>query len=429
MINKHPISSRLAILIIYVVLVLIRVPRIIWPGRFWAEEGAVYFREAYLHAPWDVISSADLGYYSLLNKVASIAAAHAVPLQYAPVITMLFALSVQIVPAWLLLYSDVPSMTSSFHRACAVFLVLLVQPNQEIWLNTINSQFFLCISTAIILISAPANRYMHWLRLGMLAVAGLTGVVSCLLLPFFWIEYAWTRNRHKLSEVAVLTCVCAIQGAVVMAGTERNLHWYLNLLPSVLLTKQLLLPVFGAGIADSFSTYVKLHRLFNSVLFSIAVLLPYIALGFGLVRWGNRHSWLLLASSVSVAAISFLGSIEAANPDLVLVHLSAVGADRYYYAPNVLLALALLLPLRQYEYQRQKYSRGFRAACMVLAGSMFIVGAFDFFARRQIFDGPSWPAEVKIWRDNKSDLLRIWPRPWSMELLHDVGQRIEDGSK
>lgn len=416
-------SLGLSVLIIYVVLILIRVPEIIWPGRFWAEEGTIYFREAYTHMPWDVVTTTNQGYYSLFNKLASIAAVHTVPLRFAPVITMLFALAVQILPVVLLLFSQLRSLASRFSQICAVVLVLLVQPNQEVWLNTTNSQFFLCISTAIILISEPTKRLTHIVRLGILALAGLTGVASCLLLPFFWIEYAWTRNKHKLHEAIVLASVCAIQGAIVMSGPGRDTRWDLSLLAFTLVSKQWVLPLLGSSAADSFAAYVEQYRLFKTPLLALAALLPHAALGSGLVLWGRRHSWLLFAASVSIASISFLKSVEQQSTDWILAHLSAFGGGRYYYVPNVLLALALVMPLKQNAFWGARYSRYFHLGCLALVGLIVIVGADDFIGGKErhewCFDGPSWQAEVRNWQENRAGVLYIWPRSWSMELPQD----------
>ena len=155
------VAVRWALLVSYVVLSLWRAPAIIWPGRFWGEEGSIYFREAYLQSPLQALLTSNLGYYSLLNKLAALAAAHAAALDYAPIATMLFALAVQVLPAALLLFARIPALPTLLHRATAVALVLFVQPNQEVWLNTINSQYYLCVASGIILISAPAARATH----------------------------------------------------------------------------------------------------------------------------------------------------------------------------------------------------------------------------------------------------------------------------
>lgn len=417
---KSLISSRLFVLCLYIALILVRAPDIVWPGRFWAEEGAIYFREAYTSPPLTVLTTANLGYYSLLNKIASLAAVHTVPLRFAPVITVLFALVVQILPAWLLLFSRIPSLKSRFYQICAIFVVLLIQPNQGVWLNTINSQFFLCVATAIILISHATNRLSHVVRLGILALAGLTGVVSSLLLPFFWIEYLWTRNKRKLLEAMVLTSAGIVQVAIVFAVSGRDTHWYLSYLPFVLFSKQWLLPTVGSGVVDLFSAYVIEHQIYEVTLLGLALLVPYIVLGLGLIRWGNRHSWFLLAASIFLASFFFLYSIEAQRADWILTHLSAVGASRYYYAPNVLLALAVLMPLKDHKVVSTAIPRYFRIGCIILVGLMITIGVHDYVTSQQrhewFFSGPSWPREVEKWQENNQEKLDIWPSPWSMDL-------------
>lgn len=431
LLEKHPIeskdmpaksqmSSRLSALLLYVFLVLLRAPQVVWPGRFWAEEGIIYFLEASTRTFGEVLATSNLGYYSLFNKIASITAVHVVALQFAPFITMLFALSAQVLPACLLLYSHIPSLKSRSYKVCAVFLVLLIQPNQEVWLNTVNSQFFFCISTAVILISGPTTRFTQVFRLGVLALAGLTGVVSCLLLPFFWIQYAWTRDRNKLYESVVLTCVSLIQVTVVILDPVREPHWYLNIAAFVLFTKQWVVPIFGSHVAAEFSSFARHHQLFNSTPLALLTALPYVALGFGLAHWGNRSAWLLAAASLWVAFISFLMSAVPQGVDGSLRHLSELNGGRYYYAPNVLLALALLEPLVEKRFLRQQYSRAFRAGCLALLGLMAIVGTHDFATGWQrhkwFFEGPSWPVEVRNWQENNQNELHIWPRPWILKL-------------
>lgn len=413
-------SSRLNILILYVGLIMIRVPEIIWPGRFWAEEGFVYFREAYMSQPWNVLINSHQGYYSLFNKIASITAVYAVPLEFSPIITMSFALIAQVLPVWLLLYSRIHSLTSRFSQLCAVAIVLFIQPNQEIWLNTINSQFFLFVSVAIIFISEPTKKIMHIIRLGILVIAGLTGVVSCLLLPLFVIEYIWTRKRYKLDETIVLAAVTAIQGVIVMSGSGRDIHFDFNLLAFVLFVKQWILPILGSNATDLFSNYIKQHHLYYNFFYALVALLPYTLFGIGLIIWGKRHSWLLFATSISIASISFLTSVEAQSADTILGHLSAVIGGRYYYGPNVLMGLALIIFLSENKLRSVPYSHYFRKGCIVIVGLMITVGAYDFMRSndRQVlfFTGPSWQVEVKNWRENRKDVLSIWPRPWSIAL-------------
>jgi len=409
-----------SILILYMLLIAVRVPQIIWPGRFWAEEGSIYFREAYTSNLWDVLTNSNLGYYSLFTKISSIIAAHVVPLEFSPIITMSFSLIAQVLPVWLLLYSKIPSLSSRFYKLVAVGIILFMQPNQEVWLNTINSQFFLFISTAIILISEPNNKLTHIIRLGILGLAGLTGVVSCLLLPFFVFEYIWTRKKYKLYETIMLTTVTTIQLVIVINGAGRDMYLDFKVLPFVLLVKQWILPMLGSKVADIFSNYVKEYHLYFNYFYVFTVLFPYIIFTIGLIIWGNRHSWILFGASITIASISFFTSVEAQIADRILGHLSSLGGGRYYYGPNVLMGLALLIPFSKNSDKYIQLRRYFRISCIILICLILTNGIYDFINSKYrhpwFFTGPSWPVEVEKWRKSKKDELKIWPRPWIMVL-------------
>jgi hypothetical protein len=56
---------------------------------------------------------------------------------------------------------------------------------------------------------------------------------------------------------------------------------------------------------------------------------------------------------------------------------------------------------------------------------MLLLGSYDFVTGRQrnawFFDGPSWPLEVENWEAQRTDLVHVWPRPWSMKLPRNDG--------
>ena len=411
---------RCAILVSYIVLILWRVPEIIWPGRFWGEEGTIYFREAYLQSPLQVLLASNLGYYSLLNKLAALTAVHAVPLEYAPVITMLFSLAMQVLPAVLLLFARIPALPTLLHRAAAVALVLLVQPNQEVWLNTINSQSFLCLSTGIILISAASTRTTHGLRLATLVLAGLTGVVSCLLLPLFILEYRGNRQRHKLHEAIALSLACALQAIVVLTGEGRAVQPVWPLLPLALVGKQWVLPLFGYQAFDEFINFLKGSTLWIRFPFSLSLLLPYAVCALGAFRLRNRAAGLLLAASLWVAAVSLLNSLPAQKVESFGYSCITGSTDgRYYYAPNVLLAMAFLALAATPGSPGGRAALATRGSAELLLICLLATGIANFRHDGRWSHGPSWPTEVRASREGRTETLAIWPQPWIMDLRPD----------
>ena len=399
-------------LAVYATLVLARVPALVWPGRFWAEEGAIYVASAATHSAWEVLTTPVLGYYSLYNLVAALAATRLVPLELAPVVTLAFAFLAQLLPAWLILYALFPERRAL--GAWAVGLLLVVLPTDEVWLNTINSQFYLAAATAIVLASGPPTAGTRGVRLAALVVAGLTGVVSCLLAPLFWVDAAWHRNRGRVVEAMVLTVPLLVQLAVVLAGTGRSGHRFFELVPFVLLSKQIVLVTMGEGAANWLYATVAGPHLFESGSAIVLALVPHLLIAVGLIRWGGRSAQLLFAGSLLVACVSFMHALDAASFEGMVGHLDPWSAGRYYYAPNAMLALALVSVLAR-SRSSSPFKRVFRAGCAVYLGAATLVGASHYLDTRG-FDGPSWPAEVQRWRRGESQEIAIWPRPWTMTL-------------
>src|SRR5258706_9019204 len=88
-------AADLLLLVVYAGAVVLRMPRILLEGRFWAEEGDIYFRPAWIGPSSQALLAPHQGYYSLLDNLASAVAAHLVPLLYAPLLTIWTGLLVQ----------------------------------------------------------------------------------------------------------------------------------------------------------------------------------------------------------------------------------------------------------------------------------------------------------------------------------------------
>ena len=85
-------------------------------------------------------------------------------------------------------------------------LRLLTPPTASIAMSTIHAQFFMAVTTGVILIS-DAGRLRVSARMLTLVCAGLTGAASCALLPFFllqtWKERTLARVRCRRGPAVV----------------------------------------------------------------------------------------------------------------------------------------------------------------------------------------------------------------------------------
>jgi hypothetical protein len=431
--QQHPSRSsplpgaRAALLAAYGLLLILRAPRI-WQGRFWAEEGSVFFPAACSSGLLESLFVPHLGYLMAVTSFATTLAARSVPLELAPLVTTGVAALVQLLPAVLLLTGRIDALPDLLSRALAVCLLLVALPSEENWLTSTNSAHYMAVAAGVILISQPSASRSRFIHVGLLVLAGLSGIDANLLAPFFWWRAYRERSRERLEQAAALSVCAAIQLAAVLiaplygfasVGLEgrRTPQLDLQILAHAVFAKDILLPLAGRAFTETVMTplartlaahdptlWVSLIVIAWASLFTLAVLKSR--------RWEPR---LLLCLSFYMVLVSFTGSIEASRRDWHLTHASALGAGRYYYLPNFCLGLALLMMAGE----RSALPRRLRQAALALVVWMLVVGSNEFFrsdARRWFFTGPDWRREVADWRRVPTSALEIWPAPWRIRL-------------
>jgi hypothetical protein len=93
-----------------------------------------------------------------------------------------------------------------------------------------------------------------------------------------------------------------------------------------------------------------------------------------------------------------------------------VGPDnRYVYAPQVLLNLAVLaLAVTR--------SSAVGAMATVFAGWLMTAGAIYFYvpSSRVVADGPAWRTELALHRQDHAHIIASWPPGWQVRLPDDV---------
>jgi hypothetical protein len=240
-----------------------------------------------------------------------------------------------------------------------------------------------------------------------------------MLFPFYLVQSYLTKDKHKIHETIILGTATVFQLFIVVIASDRKTGFYLHLLPFVLFIKQFLLPVTGPEIAGLFGISVKNNELYRNGLLACFFCIPHLLLLTVLLIYrARKESMLLIIASFLIASVSFLKSVEAERLEWLVFHLVPLGGGRYYFAPNVLLALALLLepqPLNTAARARQYLRWG----TLILVVMICISGTLDYSRSnnyRWFFSGPNWRTEVARWRSGDKDKLRIWPVPWLMHL-------------
>jgi hypothetical protein len=401
------------LLLAFAVLVAARIPAV-WPhGRLWAEEASVYLVNAWTQPWFAALLAVHTGYINLPAAGATALAVHLVPLEYVACVTVVLALLIQMVPAVLLLTSGIPWLRGWRTLVPALLLLALPPAAEEVWLNTITSQFHVLLATAIILASPPGRRRVAVFQGAVLLVAPLCGAPGAALLPLFLLRAWHDGSRSRLVQAMLLLPATGVQLIVLLMHPEpaRTVGFDLPLVLAAVTGKQILLPLLGSRIA---------FRLTRGVVAAFAagqppmlfVLTPLLAFGtLGVAVWRNQDAsarW-LYAGGIMMMAVSYLGAL---SPGSKLDLLMSNYGIRYYYGPDVLISLTSLgLAATGAGVTRML------ATCLV--AWLILVGMVHYFHVRAVTtSGPSWRAEVVLWRADPSHPIAVWPAGWQIRLDH-----------
>ena len=426
MVLKPANGVKFIALLVVVVATILRQPELLQQPRFFAEEGQSFFAFAYNHSLWEYLTSPMYGYYTLYNVIAT-SIATLPRLEIAPLVTAYLAMGVQIAASAMALWRDVPILDTDLKRFLAAVSFPLICPSQ-IWLTTIGVQYWLCVVSALILLERPAQRTrpVHLINGAILLLNGLTGVLSCLMIPaFFW---KWKRlgSKQHLAYAGVLSASLTLQVAVFLRaylkhdlGVDERLvagnpaidviyHSTILFLSRFLLHGEVMdLPIYDyldRGI--NYLVYLAAGRpLFpqDEAMYLLASVALAALLGAVLYRRRNDFDCLALAvSALIVFSVSVALSIRG------------IGGHRYMFAPACMLMLLMIS-----SGVESVSGRLGKVAVVLIVALMFVSNVMDYRpSMSRVYNGswPKWEEEVRSWRADRAHALNIWPPPWEMRL-------------
>jgi len=401
--------STALIVVGFALLVCMRMPEIIIKGRFYAEEGKVFFQHAWVMPPWRAIWTPSAGYLNLVANTATVAARWFVPLRFAPYLTIGVGLFFQLVPPILLLTARDVWLQDIRIRLAAVLLILLMPSSEEVWLQTLHCQFHLALSCGIILALDTCEGWASAFRLGILLLAPLCGPAAIALLPLFLLRAAIDRSRSRALQVLPLGVGAGIQFFGFFTPDPGRAY---ELRPTILLStvtvRHLALPFLGTTTAQNIAGAMRRmiqggHQPFAGVLLPFAI---FGSLLVAALRVGIRSPpiW-LLAAGVLTAGASYFGAVGSG-----VAIIDARPGQRYAFVPQALFALSVLA-------LAATSGRRLSTLAWVASAWLLVIGASEFFSPWSIIaNGPAWRPEVAAWQADPNHALQIWPTGWTMRL-------------
>lgn len=407
-----------------------RLPELLLEPRFWAEEGTNYFSFAYSHNWLSNLFTPQFGYNTLYNSIAT-SLATMLPLEYAPAVTTYLAFAVQLSVSMAVIWWDIPVLDSLIKKLLiALFIQVLAYP--RIWATTIGVQYWLCVLSMLILLHNhnAGGRRISILQGCLLAVNGLTGILSCLLVPAFMMKSIKTRSRRVMIQTAILILCLMVQIAVFLSFYlssdsslnarfgDFNLLYVLSKLTRFLITvpfyeRYIFSSPFGEAleltVRKALSTitgpaiYSPRYNFYLLEMFlGLPIIFYLIALTYKKIK--QLDTQLIAISILLQTAVSTYFSVNSS------------GGPRYTLAPSIMIMILVVSAVT--DKTIPKY---FRYIAIILVSLSLTVSLKHY--RTNMLGGvaydPSWPRwkeEVKAWNSDHSYPIRIWPPSWTMTL-------------
>lgn len=391
---------RLIVISVVVFEMIYRAPYLFSNPRFWAEEGK-YFYKAMYFIWYEALFSPQQGYYSFFPNLVTLFAARFSPLEYAPLITTIAAFIVQLLPCIIILYR-LKNRLQPLQQLLFCVVTLFVVNTGEVWLNTITAQFHLAVASFIILLANHdnLNRYAAIFDRVVLIISGLTGVITCFLLPAFAIRWYLNKDRNLLILNIILVFSCIVQlfyiiYTAVLSGEAGNRFIFQNL-SSIITTWQiqfLLWPILGG----QWKVILGSELLAGST----AVLILWTSFSTA-VHINKQYFIPIIIAFLTVSILSLVGSLNMG------------GGWRYAYVPAMILLSLFVIGINKDNQKLYK----------ILSWLMISISMFFWIYNHQealkpwvVSDGPIWMEEVQMWRQNPNRPLQIYPQ-WKNAKWH-----------
>jgi hypothetical protein len=391
------LRERWFLFLLFLVATIERMPRVVFQGRLWAEEVRVFYLHAATTSGPGAVFWSFAGYMNLGATLAAFAARHLVVLDDAPRVTLFFAALAQICPALLLVTSRAEWLRKRIVLAAALLLLVAAPSAEEVWLNTLHSQFFLALSAALILALETESVPMEWFRRFLLFLAPLYGLPAMTLLPLFVL-----RSAPRAKQAVALTIGALIQLTLFYhLASGRQIHDF-RLIFGAIFEKNLLLPWLGFSgeTRPAFWLYFWLsHDILPSRII-LALLAAFAGMLALLVRGPREAWWLFLAFGV-ITLLSWYGALlpQAAE---VLPHI----AGRYAFVPQVLMAWTILAVAAQGTGSRRVIAAGLTLWLCGVSCLAYVQTSDNFK------NGPDWRQEMVKWHQNPKYSPQEWPQGW-----------------
>ena len=223
-VKKHPRRIYAAIIIVAFILAVSRRPDVVFHPQFWAEDGEIWYANAYNHGIVSTLFQTYAGYFALIHRlVADLSLA--LPLRLAPLFFNSVGIAIFLLPVMIINSSRFRKVIPNVYAAMLTSLIYIGMLNiSEIYGNLANIQWPLALSAFLVLfLQASPRRIWQVCDVLILLAAGVSGPAVIFLIPIAL--YLWWKSKSFQSKlnlvVLVGTTLLQTLGLLVFSHYER----------------------------------------------------------------------------------------------------------------------------------------------------------------------------------------------------------------
>jgi len=408
-IDKYP-SCRLALAMLLTGIFVLRFPDLLLHPQFWAEDGSVFFREAYCLGAKSLFLTYQ-GYYHLIPRLTALLSGFFAQ-THAPALYCGTAISLTA----LVLYLTLSPRLSLPYKPLLALLIVIIPAGSEICGNITNIQWYLAVGLLVVFLMKPAeSKIILGLEAVYVSAVAFTGPFALLLIPamVLVLKANWSVTAARRRSILLTTAAAGISlvqlnsllthgislPGIKSADNLRPLD-YLTIIPDVTFLHigmpylrgiNYIHPIIQDSVLSGSLCYFSYISL-------IAILLLYAASISGKKYLTEKYVIACFGLIVLFTGYYKIRYIFAAHNYLGSGH-------RYLFIPSLMLSWTFALMLRDSIIKH---------IAAVLLALLLITAVYDY--RRAPFIDFKWPSLISRAEIDSRTRIPINPHGWSINM-------------
>jgi len=405
---------------LYILILYLRSPQILLEGRFFAEEGSIFWSFSLANSFLDTLLYTPIiqGYFGL-NTNIQILLSNLFPLQYSPLVTVWTSIFISLLPS-IAYFNLTKSSETDLHRLLVSISFLLLPSLNflEVFANSINSQTYLGVTSFIIIIKGfnrDTNK-LHKLELFILFLSFFSGYYSLILLPVLFARLLIEKNKKIILPI-IFGFISGIINLNVLFYALNNKALYEGKLDSNT-DLNYFLSIFKKSLVLNLFTekYFNNKTLGNILLFLFLILTIYIFMSYN-VKNKIEFFYIYLALVLEVILI-FIGQAGETYDQRyavvvpTIVSFILINFLKSYKLEKYFLIFLIFIGCLNFNFQRSDYFIDCKEFCISWQDQISSIDNNPIIVHWPLGEGdPYWYTNFKDPKPN--------PAPFQIEIFGD----------